>query len=66
MSHPDKKQQRRNRKKKRIWEATTIDGMVERESKMQKKRDAEYGWQFVCGNRKIYDDTPAKVVCNSQ
>lgn len=65
LSHPDKKRQRENRKKKIIWEATTIDEMVDREFKMQKKRDAEYGWQFVYGNHKIYDETPVKAACNN-
>jgi len=64
LSHPNKKKQRENRAIKRLEEETTILGMAERGLKMQRKREVEYGWQYVYGDTKKLDKTPFETIYN--
>ena len=56
--------QRENRAIKRLEDKTTILGMAEHGFKMQIRREAEYGWQYVHGDINSFDRTPFDTICN--
>ena len=66
LSMPNLRRKRQKEKKREAVHMKKILEMANHGLEIQRKYELEHGWQYVCGNSKIFDKTPFEAVCDGQ